>query len=534
MNHRLSHPSSGKLFVAGVVLVAIVLVFSVLLIPARVNAQPVAAVGTWTLQWSDEFNSSANTGVNTSNWLYDTGTGYGCSGCPTGWGTGEVEVMSSSTANVYHDGSGHLVIKPIHTGSDPIAGWTSGRIETQRTDFQPPAGGALAVEARIQLPNVTGAPAQGYWPAFWMLGAPFRGNYLNWPSVGEIDIMENVNGVNTEYATLHCGVNPGGPCNETSGIGGSTAGGSPTLQAGYHTYRMEFDKSVSPQQIRWYLDGVQFFTVNANQVDATTWTNATNHGFFVILNVAIGGGWPGNPTSSTASGASMLVDYVRVYYASGGPTPTPGGATSTPVPTATPITGNGFTYGAESVSSTQARVWFKPDGWTAGYVIVHYIRPGLSQQNVQMTYNSSTARWEYTVSGLSAGQVLQYQFTYQRSGTQYDSSWYSWTFGSPTPTPVPTATPASGNGFTYGVDNVSSTQARVWFKPSGWTAGYVIVHYIRPGLPQQNVQMTYNSSTARWEYTVSGLSAGQVLQYQFTYQRSGVQYDSSWYSWTKP
>ena len=147
-----------------------------------------------------------------------------------------------------------------------------------------------------------------------MLGAPFRGNYWNWPSIGEFDIMENINGQNTWYGTLHCGVNPGGPCNETTGIGANASGFSPSLQTSYHVYRLEFDKSVSPQQLRWYVDGVQRHTVNATQVDATTWDNATNHGFFVIFNLAIGGGWPGAPTTKTASGKYMLVDYVRVYY----------------------------------------------------------------------------------------------------------------------------------------------------------------------------------------------------------------------------
>ncbi len=291
------------------------------------GAEPQQALSSWTQIWADEFNGSG--GVNTGDWLYDIGTCY--PGCPAAnWGTGEIESMTNSTSNVFQSG-GSLNIRALHSGTNPLTGWTSGRIETQRTDFQPPAGGGMAIEARIQLPNVTGAAAQGYWPAFWTLGAPFRGVYTNWPSVGEIDIMENINGVNTWYGTLHCGVNPGGPCNETTGIGGNASGFSPSLQAGYHTYRMEFDKSLSPQQLRWYVDGTQRFTINANQVDATTWNNATNHGFFVILNVAIGGGWPGNPTSSTASGGTMLVDYVRVYTANGG-----GGATATPTRTNTP------------------------------------------------------------------------------------------------------------------------------------------------------------------------------------------------------
>jgi beta-glucanase (GH16 family) len=126
----------------------------------------------WTLVWNDEFNGSG--GVSISDWIYDTGTGY--PGGPANWGTREVEVMTSSTKNVFQSG-GYLNIRALHTGANPIEGWTSGRIETVRTDFQPPAGGEIAVEARIQLPNVTGAAAPGYWPAFWMLGEQYRGNY---------------------------------------------------------------------------------------------------------------------------------------------------------------------------------------------------------------------------------------------------------------------------------------------------------------------------------------------------------------------
>lgn len=199
----------------------------------------------------------------------------------------------------------------------------TGRVETVRTDFHPLAGGAMAVEASLQQPNVSTTNGMGYWPAFWMLGAPFRGHYLNWPSVGEIDIMEDINGRSSEFATLHCGSNPGGPCNETTGKS-SGERPCPTCQTAFHTYRMEFDRSVSPEEIRWYLDGVNFFTINASQVDATTWNNATNHGFFILLDLAIGGGFPGafggGPNSSTLSAGTMLVDYVRVYYSS---TPSP-------------------------------------------------------------------------------------------------------------------------------------------------------------------------------------------------------------------
>lgn len=358
------------------------------------------AATTWNQIWSEDFNGPAGAKVNTSNWLYDIGTG---------WGTGEIETMTNSTNNVYLDGHSHLVIKPLFANG----AWTSGRIESQRSDFAAPVGGKLTVEASIQQPNVSGAAAAGYWPAFWMLGSLFRVDH-NWPQDGEVDIMEDINGLSSVFGTLHCGVDPGGPCNETSGIG-SGQRACVGCQTGFHTYRMEIDRSVSPEQVRWYLDGVKYFTVNANQVDPTTWAHAVDHGFFIIFDLAMGGGFPaafgGGPTAATRSGVPMVIDNVHVYTANGSGT----GCTGT--------------YQASVVSSgsTSALPWFQPCGWTAGYVIVHYIRSGLAQQNVYMTYNSSTSRWEHNVSGMSPGQVLQYSFTYQKSGLQYDTGWTSWT-----------------------------------------------------------------------------------------------------------
>ncbi|MGW3285604.1 glycoside hydrolase family 16 protein [Streptomyces sp. NPDC001002] len=292
-------------------------------LPANASA-PTPPAG-WSQVFLDDFNGTAGTGVNTSNWQYDTGTSY--PGGPANWGTGEVETMTNSTTNVSLDGSGNLRITPVRNSAGQ---WTSGRIETTRTDFQPPAGGKLRVEARIQMPNVTGTAAEGYWPAFWALGAPYRGNYQNWPGVGELDIMENVQGLNKVWATLHCGTSPGGPCNETTGIGNSVACPNTTCQSGFHTYSMEWDRSASPEAIRFYVDGVNYHTVTASQVDATTWANATNHGFFLILNVAMGGGFPdafgGGLDGDTQSGVPMVVDYVQVLSASGsGTTPPPTG-----------------------------------------------------------------------------------------------------------------------------------------------------------------------------------------------------------------
>lgn len=294
----------------------------------------------WTQVFLDDFDGPAGSAVNTGNWQYDTGISY--PGGPANWGTGEVETMTSSTGNVSLDGGGNLRITPLR---DAAGRWTSGRIETTRTDFQPPAGGKLRVEARIQMPNVTGTAAEGYWPAFWMLGAPYRGNYQNWPGVGELDIMENVQGLNKVWATMHCGTNPGGPCNETVGIGNSVACPGSACQSGFHTYAMEWDRSVSPEAIRFSVDGFTYHTVTASQVDATTWANATNHGYFVILNVAMGGAFPdalgGGLDSDTASGRPMTVDYVQVLRSAGGTT----------TPTTPPPTGGRDAYGTIQAES---------------------------------------------------------------------------------------------------------------------------------------------------------------------------------------
>lgn len=512
-------------------------------VSAQRAEQPIKVLGPWVQQWADEFSGSG--AVNASNWIYDIGTGYGCSSCAN-WGTGEIETMTNSTANVNQTG-GHLAITPLHTGSDPLTGWTSGRIETQRADFQPPAGGAMAIEASIQMPNVSGAAAQGYWPAFWALGAPFRGVYTNWPSVGEIDIMENVNGLDNVYSTLHCGTNPGGPCNETTGLG-SGAYPCAGCHTAYHTYRVEFDKSVSPEQLRWYLDGVLFFTLNANAVDATTWANATNHGFFIILNVAIGGGWPGNPTSATASGVPMNVDYVRVYYANAATaatatrTNTPGGSTATftrtPTRTNTPVASADFTRGVTSLNSTQAQIWFTSNV-NSTWVDVHYLVNNAGQQNFRMTKNGNTHT--QTVSGLSAGSVITYWFTYEKAGLAYDTGQFTYTHGSSptatrTNTPVPatntrTNTPVAGSDFTQSVTSLSSTSSRVTFV-SNVSSTFVDIHYTgAPGLGQQNFRMAQSGNT--WTQTISGLTSGTVITYWFTYQKNGQAYDTGTYTFTK-
>jgi hypothetical protein len=319
-----------------------------------------------TTVFSDDFTGSAGTGLNRSNWLYDIGTSY--PGGAANWGTGEVETMTDSTQNVYQDGNGNLVIKPIR---DSSGRWTSGRVETQRTDFAAPSGGKVRIEARLQQPNVSGAAAAGYWPAFWALGAAARPvGATNWPSIGEWDIMEDINGRSSVFSTLHCGSSPGGPCNETTGLGSGERACS-GCQTSFHTYAVEYDRGTSPEQLRWYLDGNNYFTLNSSQVDSTTWNNATHHGMFVILNVAMGGGFPaafgGGPTSATQSGVPMLVDYVAVYQSSGG--------TTTP-PTTTPPTGSRDAFSRIEAESFNASGGVQVEACSEGGQDVGYIANG--------------------------------------------------------------------------------------------------------------------------------------------------------------
>ena len=309
----------------------------------------------WTTTYSDSFSGAAGSGVD-SGWTYDTGTQYNGTGCTAQYGTGEVENNTSSTANVSEDGSGHLNITPVSSGGS----WTSGRIETTSDSFEAPAGGEMEVTASIKQPNPSSGV--GYWPAFWMLGAGFRSsgagtsgtmNCANWPSTGEIDIMEDVNGLSEHSGTFHCGVDPGGACNETTGLGSGLQSCS-GCQTGYNTYAAIVNRTnTSNESITFYLNGTAYYTVTEGQVGTATWQAAVDHGFFLILDLAMGGAYPNaicgcsSPTSGTSSGAAMSVGYVAVYQTSGSsasPTPTP-----TPTPTATSTSGSG---GGTSCSTT--------------------------------------------------------------------------------------------------------------------------------------------------------------------------------------
>jgi F5/8 type C domain/Glycosyl hydrolases family 16 len=334
----------------------------------------------FTLTWSDDFNGAAGTGMDTSVWKYDTGPG-------SSFGTGEIETMTNSTSNVFHDGNGNLVLRALHSGTNPTSGWTSGRIETQAATFGAPPGGVVMMQSSFQQPNVNTTNGLGYWPAFWMLGAPLRTG-TPWPTSGEIDIMEDINGRSSVFGTLHCGTNPGGPCNESTGRGSGERACS-GCQTSMHTYAVQIDRSVSPEQIRWYLDGNNYFTLSATVVDATTWANAVDHPFFIIYDLAMGGGFPaafgGGPTSATVSGGQMTVDYVAVYNkAPGG-----GGGGGSNIAQGKPTTSSSV----ENASLGPANATDGNTGtrWSSAFSDPQWIRVDLGQS---YNINHVTLNWE--------------------------------------------------------------------------------------------------------------------------------------------
>ena len=277
--------------------------------PASATAGPA-----WKQVWADSFDGPANSGVNTNDWAYNASHGT--------FGTNEVETTTTSPRNVRLDGHGNLDITVLGHGAatDPGAGWTSGRIQTRNGGFTAPAGGEMMVTASIKQPGV--AHGLGYWPGFWMLGSPSTG----WPRTGEIDIMENVDGYSTVSGTLHCGnltqQNPDGtfgPCHEKNGLGSGLKSCTGCLQS-FHAYTVIIDRRhPGHEQIRWYVDGHEFYSLSESQIGAAAWTPAVDHGYSILLDVGMGGAFPdeqcrcSTPTSQTSSGGTMAVQYVRVF-----------------------------------------------------------------------------------------------------------------------------------------------------------------------------------------------------------------------------
>jgi len=242
----------------------------------------------WVLTWSDEFDGAAGTPVDGTKWVADTGG--------QGWGNEERQYYTAGAENASLDGAGRLVITARPDPSSSRSCWygtcryTSARFKTSGR-FARMYG---RFEARLRLPR-----GQGLWPAFWMLGEDI--GTVGWPKSGEIDVMENIG---REPGVVH-GTMHGPGYSAGNGITGSSTIANPDE---FHIYAVEW----TPGQVRWVVDDKEYHRVTPTNLPAgATWV--FDHPFFVILNVAVGGKWPGDPDASTTFPQQMIVDYVRVY-----------------------------------------------------------------------------------------------------------------------------------------------------------------------------------------------------------------------------
>jgi beta-glucanase (GH16 family) len=244
----------------------------------------------WNIVWSDEFNQPDGSVPDPTKWGYETGGG--------GWGNNELEYYTSRTNNARIEG-GQLVIEADQE-SYGGSSYTSARMLT-KGKWSWTYG---RMEARIKIPR-----GQGIWPAFWMLGTNI--DSVSWPTCGEIDIMENIGKTSdrgTAHGTIH-GPQSGGDYNGGSGVGGTyTLSGGAALAADFHIFAVEW----TTNQIKWFVDTNLYFTATpASLPSGSTWVFTQPQ--FLLLNIAVGGNWPGNPDGTTLFPQQMLVDYVRVY-----------------------------------------------------------------------------------------------------------------------------------------------------------------------------------------------------------------------------
>jgi beta-glucanase (GH16 family) len=260
----------------------------------------------WQLVWSDEFTNGIS-----ADWAFETGAG--------GWGNNELEYYRRENASV---SNGQLVITAKHE-SFGGAQYTSVRMKTQgHKSFK-----YGRIEARIQTPSF-----QGVWPAFWMLGDNI--GTVGWPACGEIDILEHVNTGGSVNGTIHWA----DANNQHASYGSATS----TSITSFHIYAIEWDTN----SIKWFVDGTNYLTANiANNINST---EEFHNNFFILLNLAIGGDWPGFTIDNNAFPANMYVDYVRVYSA---------GAASSPAPIGKIVTLKGFNNQFVSGENGTTAMW---------------------------------------------------------------------------------------------------------------------------------------------------------------------------------
>lgn len=299
--------------------------FLAVLIPLAAGLNASAQAQDWTLIWNDEFSGAAGSAPNPQYWTLQQGLtpdGAQSYNCLYGQTTNG---CNPAAPNVYLDGNGNLALVARAAAGAPN-GMTTGRVFTTNTNNTTALFSAQygRIEAGITLP--AGSGNQGVWPAFWMLGTNIPA--INWPGCGEMDIMEYIGAANTTqiYSTLH------GPAYANEGLGvRDTLGGG---WGGYHI----FGAIWSPNQISFYVDDITniYGTISAADIMANqAWDNGGlaawpfNNPMFIILDLNMGGPFPGNVSSATTYPQTLLIDYVRVYQATSPAPPTGLTATAT-------------------------------------------------------------------------------------------------------------------------------------------------------------------------------------------------------------
>ncbi|MFD8305093.1 family 16 glycosylhydrolase [Streptomyces sp. NPDC059690] len=248
--------------------------------------------------WSEDFNGAADTAPDSSKWTRETGGG--------GNGNHELQYYTNSTDNAALDGHGNLVITARKNSDPGLQCWygtcqyTSARLNTAKAFTQKYGH----FESRIKVPR-----GQGVWPAFWMLGDDLGS--AGWPNSGEIDIVENVG---SEPGTVH-GTIHGPGYSGSGGIGAAyTLPNGKSFADDFHVFAVDW----SPSAIKWSVDGQVYETRTPADVGGNKWVY--DHPFFIILNFAVGGDWPGSPDATTSFPQTMTVDYVHVTASDSGST----------------------------------------------------------------------------------------------------------------------------------------------------------------------------------------------------------------------
>lgn len=339
----------------------------------------------WNLVWEDDFNGAT---VNPQNWTYDLGAG--------GWGNNELQSYDTASATVQN---GELLITARKNAD---GSYSSARLKTQ--GLQSWTYGRVA--ARMRLPR-----GQGMWPAFWMLGTNIT--TVGWPKCGEIDIMEMIGGGedrdDSVYGTIHWDNN------------GHASAGSSRIELAdpeiFHDDYYVFDVEWSPTEIVWHIDGVETARVS---IDRTAYPDREefHSPFFIVLNLAVGGNWPGSPDATTEFPQVLAVDWVRVYSASIAP--------SIDVqPSAVSVTAGSAATFSVSVSGQPT--------------------PTLQWQRDGVAIAGATSA-TYRIGSVSAADAGNYRVVATNSAGTATSNTVALTVTTATPTPSPTSGGGGGGG----------------------------------------------------------------------------------------